>query len=67
MTYRIDTHDGWGVVTVGRFESLEQASRAFDELCQDPWYRQDGSVRGIELLDDSDPRSPQCLQWQPFA
>jgi hypothetical protein len=36
MGFSINTHDGWGVVKVGDFQSLEEARRAFTALCQDP-------------------------------
>ena len=72
MSFRICTHDAWGVVLVGEFESLEEARQAFASLCQDPWYRQDGTVRGVELLDAGQAAagqpggSPQRLDWFAF-
>ena len=44
MSFSINTHDAWGVVKVGDFQSLEEARRAFTALCQDPWYQQDGGM-----------------------
>lgn len=54
MTFSINTHDAWGIVRVGCFTSLEEAREAFATLCQDPWYQQDGGVKGLELVDDGD-------------
>jgi hypothetical protein len=54
MTFSINTHDAWGIVRVGCFASLEEAREAFATLCQDPWYQQDGGVKGLELVDDGD-------------
>jgi hypothetical protein len=44
MSFSINTHDAWGVVKVGDFQSLEEARRAFTALCQDPWHQQDGGM-----------------------
>ena len=72
MPFLIRTHDAWGVVPVGHFDSLEEARQAFAALCQDPWYRQDGTVRGVELLDAGQAASgqpggsPQRLDWCAF-
>jgi len=54
MAFSINTHDAWGIVKVGCFTSLEEAREAFATLCQDPWYQQDGGVKGLELVDDGD-------------
>jgi hypothetical protein len=66
MAYSINTHDSWGVVNVGSFDTLELAQQAFRDLCADPWYRQDGTVKGAELLDTSNPSAPQRLDWCSF-
>lgn len=66
MGYAINTHDAWGVVQVGAFQSLEEARQAFATLCQDPWYRQDGGVKGLELVHDADDGSRQRLEWFSF-
>ena len=66
MTYIILTHDSWGSVPVGSFDSLEAARAAFRELCQDPWYRNDGGVKGLELVERSPGASPQRLEWFAF-
>lgn len=63
MTYTINTHDAWGIVRIGSFETLDEARKAFAELCQDPWYQQDGSVRGLELAQDGDCGTSQRLAW----
>ena len=66
MAYTINTHDSWGVVPVGTFQSLEEARQAFSALCADPWYRQDGTVKGVELLQAADGGAPQRLDWFSF-
>jgi len=66
MTYSLFTHDAWGVVRVGDFASLEEARIAFAAIVQDPWYRRDGTVRGVELVLGSDAGSGQRLDWFPF-
>jgi hypothetical protein len=65
MPFTIQTHDSWGVVRVGTFQQLEEAQRAFSELCSDPWYRLDGRVRGVELVRDG-ATPPERLAWFPF-
>jgi hypothetical protein len=66
MTFTIRTHDAWGVVTVGNFESLEQARQAFASLCQDPWYQQDGGVKALELARQLPGGSHERLEWFPL-
>ncbi|MEY2644158.1 MAG: hypothetical protein RLZZ611_807 [Cyanobacteriota bacterium] len=66
MTYLILTHDAWGVVTVGDFTGLDEARQAFAALCQDPWYRQDGTVRALELVMHGPAGDVQRLDWFPF-
>ncbi|MFM7648636.1 MAG: hypothetical protein ACKO50_11340 [Cyanobium sp.] len=66
MTFIIRTHDAWGVVPVGSFESLEEARQAFSSLCQDPWYRQDGSMKALELARQLPGGSPERLEWLPL-
>jgi hypothetical protein len=66
MTFSIRTHDAWGVVPVGDFQSLEEARKVFSAICQDPWYRQDGGVKGVELLERSGEGAGQRLEWFAF-
>lgn len=66
MHFSINTHDAWGSVKVGDFQSLEEAQQAFADLCEDPWYRQDGSVKGLELVLQSDGGIVQRLNWYAF-
>ena len=66
MTYAIATHDAWGTVEVGRFASLDQAREAFSSLCADPWYRSDGTVKGVELLALEATGPGQRLDWFSF-
>jgi hypothetical protein len=67
MAFTIYTHDAWGLVSVGSFASLEQARQAFRTLCQDPWYRADGGVRGVELVEESEAGQGQRLDWYSFT
>lgn len=66
MSFSIHTHDAWGSVKVGEFHSLEEARKAFAELLQDPWYAQDGGVKALELLQQSEGGSAQRLDWFAF-
>lgn len=66
MTFTINTHDSWGIVKVGDFQSLEEARRAFRALCQDPWYQQDGGIKGLELVQDTDGAKGERLDWFAF-
>lgn len=62
MAFSIHTHDAWGTIQVAEFSSLEEARTAFSELCQDPWYRQDGGVKGLELVHSRE-GSSERLEW----
>lgn len=66
MTFSIHTHDAWGTVPVGDFQSLEEARQAFAMICQDPWYRQDGSVKGVELVQRTPEGASERLDWFAF-
>ncbi|MFM8524944.1 MAG: hypothetical protein ACKOCM_04915 [Cyanobacteriota bacterium] len=66
MRYRIDTHDSWGRVKVGEFQTLEEARHSYAQICQDPWYRSDGTVLGVELLEDNGSGMQQRLDWFSF-
>lgn len=66
MSVLIRTHDAWGAVEVGEFASVEEGRRVFAELCQDPWYRQDGTVKGVELLNCSPSGTRERLDWFAF-
>jgi hypothetical protein len=66
MTFSIHTHDAWGTVPVGDFQSLEEARQAFGMICQDPWYRQDGSVKGVELVQRTPEGASERLDWFAF-
>lgn len=66
MTYRLFTHDAWGQVPVGDYASLEEARQAFEALRQDPWYGQDGTVKGIELVEITPQGERQRLEWFGF-
>lgn len=67
MPYRLATHDAWGVLPVGDFASLEEARLQFASLCADPWYRQDGTVKGIELLEINAQGESLRLDWFGLA
>lgn len=62
MPFTIQTHDSWGTVCVGTFQQLEEAQAAFRSLCDDPWYRQDGGVKGLELVENG-AGGPRRLEW----
>jgi hypothetical protein len=66
MTFSIRTHDSWGVVPVGDFQSIEEARQVFADLCQDPWYKADGTVKGMELVVNSEEGEGQRLDWFSF-
>lgn len=66
MTFSIRTHDSWGVVPVGDFQSLEEARQVFRDVCQDPWYKSDGTVKGVELVQASPSGEAQRLEWFCF-
>ena len=63
MAFSINVHDGWGTVRVGDFQTLEEAQRAFAELCCDPWYARYGGVKGLELVQCSASGAAQRLDW----
>lgn len=65
MSYAIRTHDSWGIVPVGSFDSLQEARNAFASLQEDPWYRQDGTVKGLELVETTE-QGDLRLEWQAF-
>jgi hypothetical protein len=66
MTLSIHTHDAWGNVNVGEFLSLDEAKHAFEQLCNDPWYRNDGTVKGLELIQTDAAGSVERLAWHAF-
>jgi hypothetical protein len=66
VTYSLYTHDSWGVLKITEFTSLAEARQAFSSLCQDPWYRNDGTVKGVELRQDSPTGEAQRLDWFGF-
>jgi len=66
MTLRIHTHDSWGIVKVGSFQSLEEARKVFSALCADPWYASDGMVKGVELLQDAEHGDGARIDWFAF-
>ena len=66
MTFTLKIHDGWGTVMVGHFQTLDEARRAFSSLCQDPWYSSDGTVRGVELVEDGEPGEDIRVDWLAF-
>lgn len=67
MRYGIHTHDAWGVVPVGEFASLEEARQVLEAMRQDPWYRSDGTVRGLELVAHTPDGERQRLEWVAFS
>jgi hypothetical protein len=53
-------------VPVRDFQSLEEARQVFTDICQDPWYKSDGSVKGVELVQVSPAGEAQRLDWFSF-
>jgi len=66
MNFTIKTHDSWGIVKVGSFQSLEEARKVFSSLCEDPWYKSDGMVKGVELLQDAEQGEDIRMDWFAF-
>jgi len=44
MTYAVNTHDSWGVVKIGNYQSLEEARTVFGDQCDDLRDKSDGTV-----------------------
>jgi len=65
MPFTINTHDAWGTVQVGAFQTLEGAREVFSSLCRDPWYRLDGGIRALELVAHSHGETER-LEWFAF-
>lgn len=51
MTYSLYLQDSWGRARVGSYETLAQAREVFEALCQDRWCVEDGTVRGVALVE----------------
>jgi hypothetical protein len=66
ITFSIRTHDSWGVVPVGDFQTLKEARQVFTALCQDPWYKADGTVKGVELVRTSSEGHDERVDWVSF-
>lgn len=49
-SFRVISHDGWGNIEVGVFDSLEPAQQLFRTLCSDRWFVTDGTVKGLSLM-----------------
>ncbi len=46
----MNPHDSWTIVQVGNYYSLEEARKVFLSICEDPWFKSDGIVKGMELV-----------------
>ena len=66
ITYAINTHDSWGIVQIGNFQSLEEARKIFSSICEDPWCKIDGTVNGVELVQDADAGAGKVVEWFAF-
>ncbi len=64
MSYAVNTHDSWGILQVGNYQSLEEAKQVFASICEDPWYKSDGTVKGVEFVDNAG--ASQRLEWFAF-
>jgi hypothetical protein len=53
-------------VPVGDFQTLEEARQVFTALCHDPWYKADGTVKGVELVRSSPAGNGERLEWFSF-
>jgi hypothetical protein len=51
MRYSLFIQDSWGRTEVGSFEALQPAQEAFEALRQDRWCHDDGTVRGVLLVE----------------
>jgi hypothetical protein len=64
--YGVYSHDGWGNTCVGECDTLAQAEELFRALRVDHWFLNDGSVKGISLVEHGDGgrtlESFACLQ-----
>jgi len=63
MPFVLYTHDGWGRVPVGEFATLAEARNAFETLGNDPWYRANGGVRGLELVETGPADQARRIDW----
>ena len=66
MPFAIYTHDSWGVVKVASLKTLGEAQQVFSAVCCDPWYQQDGGVKGVEMVQNSEDGASQRLDWFAF-
>jgi len=64
MSYAVNTHDSWGILQVGNYQSQIEAKQVFASICEDPWYKSDGTVKGVELVDNAG--ASQRLEWFAF-
>jgi hypothetical protein len=53
-------------VKVGNYPSLEEARRVFTSICGDPWYKNDGTFKGVELVQEGDAGAGQRVDWFAF-
>jgi hypothetical protein len=51
MRFSLFLQDSWGRTDLGGFATLEQAREAFEALRQDRWCQDDGTVRGVSLVE----------------
>jgi hypothetical protein len=65
MSFSIVSQDSWGQVNVGNFASLEQAREAFQAICNDRWFIDDGTVRAV-LLVEATAEGPRTLDSHAF-
>ncbi|SBO41980.1 hypothetical protein [Cyanobium sp. NIES-981] len=49
--YSVISHDGWGSTSVGEFASLAEAQELFRTLCADRWFRTDGAIKGLSIVE----------------
>lgn len=53
MRYNLYLQDSWGRTHVGGFDLLQSAQEAFEALRADRWCQDDGTVRGLTLVEQT--------------
>jgi hypothetical protein len=66
MTFAVNTHDSWGVVKIGNYQSLEEARTVFGDQCDDLRYKSDGTVKGVVLVQGAYAGAGQGLECFDF-
>jgi hypothetical protein len=51
MRYIVRSHDAWGSIPVGEFQSQEEAQALLDSLRSDCWFIADGGMKGLSIVE----------------